>query len=427
MFKLKYIVILSCIISISCSTTKPIVPEAQAPEEEQIPDTTIVPKPVITGLENFLENYLYLVKGKRVGLVTNPSSIDRNFNLTTDLLYKNSQINLTTLFALEHGIRGDISAGQIIPDQRDSKTGLPVFSLYGKTKKPTTEMLQNIDVIIFDIQDVGVRSYTYISSMGMILETAAENNIEMIILDRPNPLGGIEIEGNILKNEYKSHIGYYNIPYRHGMTIGEIAKFYNTEDSINAKLTVVPMLNWKRDMLWDRTELPWIPTSPHVPHWQTTLLLPMTGTIGELQAVNIGVGYTSPFEMIAAPWINADSLADSLNNLNLPGLWFQPVHFKPYYAVYKNESCHGVHIYITNNKIYKPFISGLYILKTLMRLYPAHNIFEFRDRIKSFNLAMGGTGIYDGLTSGKSVEQIKQEWHDDLSHFLKIREKYLLY
>lgn len=434
MIKIKRIVFFIPVFILYCSTNKSIIreeqPNAQIPEAAElsaVPDSLTPDQPVITGVENFLENYIYLVRGKRVGLVTNPSAIDRNFRLTTDLLSKNPNINLTTLFAVEHGIRGDASAGQTISDQNDPKTGLPVFSLYGKTKKPTKEMLQNIDVIIFDIQDVGVRSYTYISSMGMILEAAAENSIEMIILDRPNPLGGIEEEGNILKKEYKSHIGYYTIPYRHGMTIGEIARMYNTQDSIGAQLTIIPMLNWQRDMLWDQTGLPWIPTSPHIPHWQTALFLPMTGTIGELQVVSVGVGYTSPFELIGAPWINADTLADSLNNLNLPGLWFQPVHFKPCYARYKDESCHGMHIYITDAQLYKPFISGLYILQTLMHLYPDHNFFESKDRIKSFNLVMGGPEIYQGLISGKKVEQIEQDWQDDLNGFLMVRKKYLLY
>jgi len=235
------------------------------------------------------------------------------------------------------------------------------------------------------------------------------------------------VEGNILDMDYKSYIGYYPIPYCHGMTIGEIANMYNSEKEIGAKLTVIPLLNWQRSMLWDETGLPWVPTSPHVPHWQTTLFLPMTGTIGELQSVNIGVGYTSPFEFIGAPWIDADTLADSLNSLNLAGLHFRPVHYKPFYSTYKDENSHGVQVYVTDGKSFKPFTAGLHIMATLMKLYPDHNIFENEKRIRTFHLVMGGTEIYEGLRSGKRIEQLEQEWQAELSEFLKIRQKYLLY
>jgi uncharacterized protein YbbC (DUF1343 family) len=382
---------------------------------------------VQTGLENFLQNYLHIVEGKRVGLVTNQSAVDRNFNLTTDLLFANKRVKLTTLFAVEHGIRGDISAGEKLNDQIDPVTKLKVFSLYGATKRLTVEMLSGIDVIIFDIQDVGVRSYTYISSLGMLIEEAAKNNIKVIVLDRPNPIGGIETEGNILNKDFRSFVGYYPISYRHGMTIAEIALMHNSENNLGADLVVIPLKNWKRRMLWSQTGLPWVPTSPHVPHWKTALYLPLTGIIGELSTINIGVGYTSPFELVAAPWIDAVELADSLDALQLPGLRFRATHFKPYYATYKGESCHGVQIYITDPKLAKPFIAGLHIIKTLMNLYPDHNIFENEKRISSFNRVLGGSWIYNDLMAGKSIKEIEASWQNNLEAFRNIRQKYLLY
>ncbi len=382
---------------------------------------------VQSGLENFLQNYVHLVQNKRVGLVTNPSGVDRNFNSTVDIFYQHPLIKLTTLFGVEHGIRGEISGGQKIPDFKDAITGLPVYSLYGSVKKPTAEMLQSVDVIIFDIQDVGVRGYTYISSLGMIIEAAAENNVQVIILDRPNPLGGVAVEGNILKKEYQSFVGYFEIPYRHAMTIGEIALMHNSQNKLDAKLTVIPLLNWQRSMFWDETKLPWIPTSPHVQHWHTTLFLPLTGIIGELHTVNIGVGYTAPFEYIGAPWINAHLLADSLNSLKLAGLHFSPAHYKPYYSSYKGEICHGVQIHITNKEIYRPFIAGLHILKTLMDLYPKQDLYSKNGRINTFNRVLGSSDVYGGLTTGKSVIQMQNQWQQDFDDFLIIRKKYLLY
>lgn len=407
-----------------CTTSKPVIQELST--KDKVPKIQS-PTVVISGLENFLSNFTHLVKNKRVGLVTNPSGIDRNFNSTIDIFFNHPGINLTTLFAVEHGIHGDAFAGQKVSDYKDPVTHLPIYSLYGSTKKPSPEMLKDIDALVFDIQDVGVRSYTYISSMGMILEACAENNVEIIILDRPNPLGGIIIEGNILEKKYQSHVGYFEIPYRHGMTMGEIALMYNSENKLKAHLTVIPLLNWQRAMFWDETGLPWFPTSPHVLHWETTLFMPISGIIGELQTVNIGVGYTAPFEFIAAPWIEAQQLANTLNSLNLNGLHFRPAHFTPYYSTYKTELCHGVQIHITNKKAFRPFIAGLHILKTLFELYPEQDMFGKPGRLKAFNQVLGSSSIYDGLKGGKSVEQIKVEWQTGIEGFLKIRQKYLLY
>ncbi|MCB0306934.1 MAG: DUF1343 domain-containing protein, partial [Calditrichaeota bacterium] len=265
----------------------------QSVNQESHPDE----KMVVLGVENFLRNHLNLVKGKKVGLITNPSGVDRYLNSTADEFFKHPDIDLTALFGPEHGIRGAIYAGEKISDEVDPHTKLPVFSLYGKHRKPTAEMLQNLDVLVVDIQDIGIRAYTFIYTMAKVMEAAAEFDKEVIVLDRPNPLGGIAIEGNLVQEGFFSFVGMYPIPYRHGMTIGELAKLFNREFKINCDLTVIPMLNWERNMFWDDTRLPWVPTSPHVPHWETTLFMSATGLFGELRTLSEGVGYTSPFEI----------------------------------------------------------------------------------------------------------------------------------
>ncbi len=382
---------------------------------------------VVLGVENFLLNHIELIKGKRVGLVTNPSGVDRNLKSSADLFFEHPDINLTSLFGPEHGIRGDIFAGHKISDQPDPKTGLPVYSLYGRNRKPTKEMLEDIDVIMFDIQDIGIRSYTFISTMGSVIEAAAEHDKEVIILDRPNPIDGIHVEGNIVHDGYFSFVGYFPIAYRHGMTVGEIANMHNEEKNLKAKLTVIPVQNWKREMLWKDTGLPWIPTSPHVPHWESSLFLATTGTFGELHVLSEGVGYTMPFEYVGAPWVKADEFADALNNLNLPGIIFRPVYFKPYYFRLKDENCEGVQLHITDYYKLNTFTTGLHIMKTSMALYPEHDLFANKNRISSFNRVMGSDAITTGLQNGKSVAELEKEWQQELNAFKILRKKYLLY
>jgi uncharacterized protein YbbC (DUF1343 family) len=421
---MKYIVFILLFI-FSCSSTQPVFKHIEEKKTSLI--NTEKQKYILSGLENFLQNYIHLVKNKRVGLVTNPSGVNRNLQSTVDLLFEHPEINLTVLFGPEHGIRGRQEAGKSINNNYDDKTNLPVFSLYGKTFKPTQEMLTNIDVLVFDIQDVGVRSYTYISTMAKVIEAAAEFNKEIIILDRPNPLGGNIVEGGIVRDGYFSLFSYFPIAYRYGMTIGEIANMYNMENHLNARLTVIPLLNWQREMFWPETGLPWVPTSPHVPHWQTTFFLPLTGIIGELHSISVGVGYTMPFELIGAPFIDATELAEELNNLHLPGLSFRSVHFIPFYSLMTNKIVHGVQIYLSDIRSMRPVVAGLHILKTIIDLYPEIDVFANNDRIDSFNKVLGSDDVYRGLKAGKSIEQLQAEWQAGLSSFLKIRQKYLLY
>jgi uncharacterized protein YbbC (DUF1343 family) len=384
-------------------------------------------KKVVLGVENFLLNHLDLVKGKRVGLMTNPSGVDRNLRSTVDLLFRHPDIKLTALFGPEHGIRGAIYAGERIGDEVDQQTKLPVFSLYGEHRKPTAEMLKDVDVILIDIQDIGIRAYTFIYTMAKIMEAAAESHKNVIVLDRPNPLGGANVEGNLVHEGYFSFVGLYPIPYRHGMTIGELAKLFNEAFNIGCQLTVIPMLNWKRNMLWDDTGLQWVPTSPHVPHWETALFMSATGVFGELRTISEGVGYTLPFEVMGAPWIDGYELAAELNKLKINGVIFRPLYYKPYYATFKDEVCQGVQLHLTDKEKFNSYVTGLHMVQILMRLYPEHDLFANRDRIGAFRRVTGCDYIMNDLKAGLPVSEIQAKWLAELNDFKKLRKQYLLY
>ncbi len=266
---------------------------------------------VETGLENLMKSNYDILKGKRVGLVTNPTGVDRYLRSTVDLLFRAPDVKLVALYGPEHGVRGEFTAGEYVESETDPSTGLPVYSLYGKTRKPTKEMLKDIDILVYDIQDIGSRSYTFISTLGLLMEAAAENNIPVVVLDRPNPLGGIRMEGALTRPGFFSFVSQFAIPYIHGLTVGELAMLLNGEGmlakGVKCDLRVVKMTGWSRIMYFEETGLPWVLSSPHVPHRDSPLYYPATGIAGELYAVSIGVGYTIPFQTFAAEWINADS------------------------------------------------------------------------------------------------------------------------
>ncbi len=406
----------------SCSSQKLLQPAAKQTEQKIVKNSR-----VILGSENFITEHLSLIQGKRVGLLTNPSGINGKLQSTADLFAANPKIDLRALFGPEHGIRGAVNAGEKVQDETDPKTGLPVYSLYGKNRQPSKEMLKNIDVLIVDIQDIGVRAYTYIYTMAMVMKAAAENHIPVIVLDRPNPIGGVAVEGNLVEKGYFSFVGLYPIPYRHGMTIGELAKLFNTEYKINCDLTVIALSGWTRDMLWDKTGLFWIPPSPHVPHWETVLFMSTTGTYGELHTLSEGVGYTSPFEITGAPWIDGAVLADSLNALHLTGVLFRPLYFKPYYGAFKGQILQGVQLHLTDAVAYKSYSTGFYIMETVMKLYPEHNLFAEKSRVKMFNKVLGCGWIMQDLINRVPVPQIEKKWQKELERFKQIREKYLIY
>ena len=278
-----------------------------------------------------------------------------------------------------------------------------------------------------DIQDIGLRAYTYIYTMAMVMQAAAEYDKQVIILDRPNPLGGERVEGNLVEKKYLSFVGLYPIPYQHGMTIAELALLFNREFDINCNLDVVPMLGWKRSMLWEDTGFKWIPTSPHIPHWQSILYMGATGTFGELGILSEGVGYTSPFEIVGAPWIDGEIFAERLNRLGLPGIYFRPLYFKPYYAHYAGQICQGVQLHITDPLIFQPYITGLHIMQTHMKLYPERNLFSKKNRVKMFEKVVGTDKIRKSLLVGESIHQLEQSWLPEVKQFKSRRDQYLLY
>lgn len=378
------------------------------------------------GIDVLLEKHPDLLKGKRVGLITNPSGVNSELISSVDLLFNQPEINLVALFGPEHGVRGDVTGGHTVDDFVDPITGLPVYSLYGKTRKPTPEMLKDIDVLIYDIQDIGSRAYTYIYTMALSMQAAAEENKQFIVLDRPNPLGGNLVEGPVLDPDFSSFIGLYPIPFVYGLTVGELARYFNKEFDINCDLTVIPMENWCRDMMADETGLEWVITSPHIPHSKTALFCAATGCIGELHTIDIGVGYTLPFELIGEEWIDANQFSNVMNNYKLPGVFFRPIHYKPYYFTREGVQLHGVQIHITDPKAFKPMTTQIYLLCAIRKLYPQQKIFDTK-RVRSFEKAMGTDKIRKEIREGKPAAEIIAEWQNDLADFMKIREKYLIY
>jgi uncharacterized protein YbbC (DUF1343 family) len=380
------------------------------------------------GIEVLLDDQKELIEGKRVGLITNPTGVDQELNSIVDLLHNDPEVELTALYGPEHGVRGSAQAGEYVEFYTDEKTGLPVYSLYGATKKPTPEMLENVDVLLFDIQDVGTRFYTYIYTMAYAMEAAKENDIPFIVLDRPNPLGGTEVEGPVLETPYKSFVGNYEIPLRHGMTVGELAKLFNEEFEIGADLTVVKMKGWKRDMYYDETGLQFVMPSPNMPTLDTALVYPGAALI-EGTNVSEGRGTTKPFELIGAPFINADNLAQQLNSLNLKGVSFRAASFTPSISKHAGKLSHGIQIHITDRDEFEPVKTGLHIVKSIHDLYPEDFAFRAEDSrgISFFDQLIGNGWVRDAIEEGKSVEWIESQWKDELKDFNKVRKDYLMY
>ncbi|WP_432354478.1 exo-beta-N-acetylmuramidase NamZ family protein [Sporosarcina sp. A2] len=373
------------------------------------------------GVERLLKNEKRLLKGKRVGLITNPTGVDQQLNSVVDLLNNDPDIQLEALYGPEHGVRGDAQAGQYVDYYIDEVTGLPVYSLYGKTRKPTPEMLENIDVLVFDIQDVGTRFYTYIYTMALAMEAAQEKGIPFIVLDRPNPLGGKEVEGPVLDPEFASFVGQYAIPLRHGMTVGELAELFNKEFKIHTNLHVVKMKGWKRQSYFDETGLPFVMPSPNMPTLDTALVYPGTALI-EGTNVSEGRGTTKPFELIGAPFISSTELVKELNKLKLPGVSFRAASFTPTFSKHSGKLSHGVQVHITDRKKYQPVETGLHIVKTLKDLYPDQvQLTPFFDNL------IGNGWIRPGIENGMTVEEMSKRWKKDSKEFEKVRKKYLMY
>lgn len=410
------------------------------------------------GNEVLVEKNFKPLKGKRVGLITNPSGVNSKLESTVDILRNAPGVNLVALFGPEHGIYGDVPAGDKITSRVDARTGLPVHSLYGATRKPTPEMLKGLDALVMDVQDAGIRSYTFISTMGLAMQACGEAGIEFIVLDRPNPLGGERIEGPIVEDPFRSFVSQYNVPYVYGMTIGELARMINGERWVTnqCKLTVVPMRGWKRSMLWADTKLQWVPTSPHVPENDSPMYMAATGIIGELGSANIGVGYPAPFHCIGLPGLDMWKTAEALNNYKIPGVKFQPLTYKPYYGPFANNVISGAQLYILDPRRAPLTALNFYIIEAVKHvsghdlLADAKKNFDEAQAKKAkaagkqpkknekppaklatafdmFDKVNGTDETRKALQSGKSAAEIVKSWKPTEYAFRKQRKKYLLY
>ena len=393
--------------------------------------TSLFSQVVKPGIEVLKDSNFKILEGKRVGLITNPTGFDNSLKSTIDILHEAPNVNLVALFGPEHGVRGDVHAGDKIADMSDPKTGIPVLSLYGSTRKPTPGMLAGIDVLVYDIQDIGSRSFTYISTMGLAMEAAAENNIKFVVLDRPNPLGGNKIEGNLAEEGFISFVSQFKIPYIYGLTCGELAVLLNEEGMLKAKcdLEVVKMDGWKRSMRFEETGLQWVPSSPHIPHPSTSVYYPTSGILGELGYMSIGVGYTIPFHMFAAEWIEAEMLADKLNGYKLPGLHFRPIHVKPFYSVGVGKNLQGVQLHIMDYDKASLTDVQFYVMEAIAELYPDKAVFDnaSESRFRMFDLVSGSDQIRLRFSKRHKFEDIKDYWYNDVECFAKLAKKYHMY
>ena len=391
------------------------------------------PAPVQLGNEVLAAGGFASLAGKRVGLITNPSGVNRNLETTLDVLRAAPGVKLVALFGPEHGIYGDVPAGDKIESRTDSRTGLTVHSLYGATRKPTPAMLRGLDALVYDLQDTGCRSYTFISTMGLAMEACGEAGIEFIVLDRPNPLGGVRIEGPLVEQEnLRSFVSQWDVPYVYGLTCGELARMINDRGWIKkpCKLTVVPLRGWQRTMMWRDTGLPWVPASPHVPHGESPLFQVATGMIGEIGNVNIGVGYTLPFQCIGLPKMDPHALAAKLNAYALRGVVFRPLTYKPYYSTYKEEIIGGVQLHFTDAANAPLTAINYYALEALKQA-AGRDVFDEAVKVgKKFDMfdkVNGTDATRRALQAGKSAAEIVASWRVGEEKFRGERKPFLLY
>ena len=387
------------------------------------------------GIEVLRDRGFEGLKGKRVGLLTNPSGVDRNLKSTIDILAEN--VNLVAIFAPEHGARGNIYAGGHVSDEVDEATGLPIFSVYGDTRKPTPKMLQGIDIVVYDIQDVGSRSYTFISSLGLMMQACAQQGIEVMVLDRPNPLGGLKVEGSYPEPGFVSFVSQFRIPYIYGLTVGELAQMINEEglnrgqlgkdEPVRCKLTVIPMEGWSRDMLFEQTGLPWVLPSPNIPYPQSAIGYPSAGLVGEFSNyLNIGIGYTLPFGVFAAEWLDADKLVAKLDSYNILGVAFRPIHFTPTSGSSRGKLIHGVQYFYTDFEAATITLTQFYVMQAVHELSPSHNPFV-GGSYAMFDKCAGSDKIRNTFSKSFKVSDIAPFWNKDVQGFKELSKVYYLY
>lgn len=374
-----------------------------------------------TGLDVLSEENFVRLDGKRIGLISNHSAVDRDGNSILELMKQSDNVNLAAIFAPEHGFGG--SAEEQIKDQKDPQTGLMIYSLYDDTKRPTKEELEGIDLLIFDIQDIGARFYTYTSTMAMCMEEAARYDIDFMVLDRPNPISGLRVGGPLQDPDlYESFTAYFPMPIIHGMTIGELAMMFNEYYGVQCDLTIVQMEGWKRAMYFDDTGLPWVNPSPNIRNVKQAILYPgIALTEAWNSNVSVGRGTETPFELMGAPWINAEEFVEEMNSRNIPGFKLTPVHYTPDAAKFPGEECHGMYVEITDRQDMDIIGLGLHMLSALHKLYPdTYKLMPNRGLV-------GSTRVMQMIEQGASMDQIRAVYSQDLNKFIKARNNFILY
>jgi uncharacterized protein YbbC (DUF1343 family) len=384
------------------------------------------------GIEKLIEDQVHLFRGARLGLVCNQASVDRQLRHAADLLKAHPEAQLRALFGPQHGIRGDVQDNMIETAHAvDRETGLPIYSLYSETREPTESMLGDVDIVIFDMQDVGCRIYTFAYTMANCMIAARKFGRKVIVCDRPNPINGKDVAGNVLEKGHESFVGQYSIPTRHGMTLGELARMFNDHFGVNCDLEVVPMEGWERGYWHDQTDAPWVMPSPNMPTIDTATVFP--GTVHfEGTQVSEGRGTTRPFELIGAPYIIAEEFAAQLNEADLPGVYFRSCIFRPTFQKHAGVSCGGVQIHVIDRDNFEPVVTGLAMVKIAHDLYPEQfrwkeAPYEYVYDRNPFDVIAGSEKIREAFEQGLSISELQQSWQPELSAFKKLREGFLLY
>jgi uncharacterized protein YbbC (DUF1343 family) len=386
---------------------------------------------VSLGIERLLGAERRLIDGRRIGLVCNPASIDRRFQHSVDLVTGDSRVTLGAIFGPQHGFRADLQDNMIeTPHARDARRQVPIYSLYSEVREPSAEMLAGLDALVVDIQDVGTRVYTFIYTMANCMRAAARHGIPVIVCDRPNPINGRDIEGNLLDEAYASFVGQYPIPMRHGMTIGELAQLFNATFGIGCDLHVVKMEGWRREMFYEETALPWIIPSPNMPTVDTAVVYP-GAVLFEGTQLSEGRGTTRPFELIGAPWIDGEALADAMNARRLPGVHFRPVFFEPTFQKHARTTCGGVQLHVTDRNAFRPLRAAVELIAGFHAQDPARFAwreppYEYEHEKMPIDILYGSSALREAISSG-SLDALGAGWARDEERFGRLREPFLLY
>ncbi|MFN6964498.1 MAG: exo-beta-N-acetylmuramidase NamZ domain-containing protein [Pyrinomonadaceae bacterium] len=384
------------------------------------------------GVERLLDDKLDLIRGRRIGLVCNQASVLPDLRHVADVFGERDEFELTTLFGPQHGIRGDVQYNMIeTPHVRDERTGIMVYSLYSEVREPTEEMLADLDTIVVDLQDVGCRIYTFIYTMANCMYAAAKYGKRVVVCDRPNPINGLQVEGNITEHEFKSFVGQFELPTRHGMTSGELALMFNDNFGIGCELEIVPMQGWDRRLWGDQTGLPWVLPSPNIPDVDTCVVFPATVHL-EGTELSEGRGTTLPFFLNGAPFIDPHAWAAELRKFDFPGVAFREAYFRPTFAEFSGETCGGVQLHITDRNAFTPVIVGIAMVKTAYEMYPdkfqwRQNAYEYVFDKNPFDVVCGTDKIRKAIEAGASIEEITAAWEPRSSEFREVRKEFLLY